>query len=318
MAHPPHGRQPRINADGSYGGLIGVNVDVTDARAAEAALRESETRFRLMADTAPSPVWMTNAEAQVEFVNAALVEFYGQPAERILGDVWKLAIHPDDQAEVQAAMASARPHRHPYGFEARFERADGAWRWMRISVKPRFGGDGTFFGYVGMSFDITEAREALDALERQERRQSFLLSLADRLRDLTSSDEVIMEVERALGVELGADRVGYGEVDQERGLVSMTRDWTAGVVSAEGEFSLEELGADLIADLAEGRLIQIADVQTDPRTRDAGAGDPERRPAGVPLCAPFDGPRMDRGRDRPASGRGAAHLDRNRADPRRG
>ena len=261
--------QPRINADGSYGGLIGVNVDVTDARAAEAALRESETRFRLMADTAPSPVWMTNAEAQVEFVNAALVEFYGQPAERILGDVWKLAIHPDDQTGVEAVMAAARADRQPYGFEARFERADGAWRWMRISVKPRFAGDGTFLGYVGMSFDITEAREALDALERQERRQSFLLSLADRLRDLTSSDEVIMEVERALGVELGADRVGYGEVDQERGLVSMTRDWTAGVVSAEGEFSLEELGADLIADLAEGRLIQIADVQTDPRTRDA-------------------------------------------------
>jgi PAS domain S-box-containing protein len=261
--------RPRLEPDGSYGGMIGVNVDVTEARAAEAALRESETRFRLMADTAPSPVWMTNADARVEFVNAALVEFYGQPAERILGDVWKAAIHPDDRASVEAAMAAARPERRPYGFEARFQRGDGAWRWMRISVNPRFAGDGAFLGYVGMSFDTTETREALDALERQERRQSFLLGLTDRLRDLTSSEDVILEVERSLGVELGADRVGYGEVDQERGLVFMTRDWTAGVVSAHGQFSLEALGADLITDLAEGRVVHISDVQQDPRTRDA-------------------------------------------------
>ncbi|MDP3801444.1 PAS domain S-box protein [Brevundimonas sp.] len=260
---------PRIEPDGRYGGMIGVNIDVTEARAAEAALRESETRFRLMADTAPSPVWMTNAEAQVEFVNAALVDFYGQPADRILGDVWKLAIHPEDVASVEAAMEAARPDRLPYGFEARFQRADGAWRWMRISVKPRFDGEGTFLGYVGMSFDVTETREALDALERQERRQTFLLSLTDRVRDLATPEEVMLEAERALGSELGADRVGYGEVDQERGMVSMSRDWTAGVVSAQGEFRLEDFGGELIPDLSEGRLIRISDVEQDPRTRDA-------------------------------------------------
>lgn len=260
---------PRINPDGRYGGMIGVNIDVTEARAAEAALRESETRFRLMADTAPSPVWMTNAEAQVEFVNAALVDFYGQPADRLLGHAWKLAIHPDDQSLVEAAMAAGRADRAPYGFEARFKRGDGAWRWMRISVKPRVDSDGRFLGYVGMSFDVTEMRDALDALEQQERRQSFLLNLSDRVRDLTTPEAVMSEVERALGSELGADRVGYGEVDEDRGLVSMRRDWTHGVPSAEGEFRLADLGADLIADLAEGRLIRIADVQGDLRTHDA-------------------------------------------------
>jgi PAS domain S-box-containing protein len=166
-------------------------------------------------------------------------------------------------------MEAARPSRLPYGFEARFHRHDDDWRWMRVAVNPRFSADKTFLGYVGMSFDITETRKAIDALEAQERRQSFLLSLTDRLRDLTTPDDIMAEVERSLGAEFGADRVGYGEVDQARGVVSMSRDWTAGVVSAQGQFSLGELGADLIKDLGEGRLISIADVREDRRTRDA-------------------------------------------------
>lgn len=130
---------------------------------------------------------------------------------------------------------------------------------------------GLFVTVVGASLrDIVRALDAsLDTLARQERRQSFLLDLSDRVRDLTTPEEVMAEVEQALGSELRADRVGYGEVDQDRGLVSMRRDWTHGVGSAEGEFRLADLGADLIADLAEGRLIRIADVQHDPRTQDA-------------------------------------------------
>ncbi len=261
--------RPLLSPTGEVTGHIAVVVDISAAKAAEAALRESESRFRLMADTAPSPVWMTNAEGEVDFVNTALVAFYGHPADSIMGSVWRQSVHDDDQAAVSAAMAASRPDRLPYGFEARFRRADGLWRWMRVGVNPRFDANGVFLGYVGMSFDISETRDAIDALEAQERRQSFLLQLNDRLRDLPTPEAIMAEVERSLGAELSVDRVGYGEVDQERGLVSMSRDWTAGVVSAEGQFSLADLGADLIADLADGRLIHIADVRQDARTRDA-------------------------------------------------
>jgi PAS domain S-box-containing protein len=249
--------------------LARLDRSVADLSEADARIGESDARFRLMADTAPSPVWMTNAKAEVEFVNAALVKYYGRPAEELLGHVWRQTIHPDDQAAVEATMEAARPQHLPYGFEARFQHADGAWRWMRISVNPRFGADGTFLGYVGMAFDVSETRGALDALAALERRQSFLLELADRLRDLASPEEIMLEAERAVGAELRADRVGYGEVDEERDVVFMSRDWTAGVISAEGEFRRKDLGADLITDLAEGRVIRIPDVQTDPRTKDA-------------------------------------------------
>lgn len=259
--------QPRFDGAGRFLGMIGVNTDVTQARAAERALRESESRFRLMADTAPSPVWLTGEEGEVEFVNEALVQFYGLPADQIQGHVWKQSIHADDVPTVAAAQAAARPTRQPYGFEARFARADGEWRWMRVAVNPRHDPDGRFLGYVGMSFDITDTRLALDALAAQGRRQSFLLALNDRIRDLTDPEEIMVAVEEALGAELGVHRVGYGEVDQERGLVVMSRDWTSGVDSAQGQVDLNAYGQALMDDLAAGRTAAIADVHHDPRTR---------------------------------------------------
>ncbi|MBF0666158.1 MAG: PAS domain S-box protein [Brevundimonas sp.] len=254
---------------GAVEGYIAVVVDISGAKAAEAALRESEARFRLMADTAPAPVWLTNAEDEVEFVNAALVDFHGGPAETSIGHIWRDAVHPDDRGMVEAAQAEGRPQHRPYGFEARFRRKDGAWRWMRIAVNPRFDADGVFKGYVGMSFDVTDTREAIEAMARQERRQSFLLGLADALRDLTSSEDIMAEVERALGSELKVQRVGYGEVDQERGQLAMSRDWTADVVSAHGQFALDAFGVGLITDLAAGHVIRIPDVRKDSRTKGA-------------------------------------------------
>ncbi|WP_262422787.1 PAS domain-containing protein [Brevundimonas denitrificans] len=95
--------------------LMAVVTDITDSKAAEAALRESESRFRLLADTAPAPVWLTNEEGEVEFVNEALVEFYGRPAEELRGHIWKDTLHPDDRGVVAETQADARSARRPTG-----------------------------------------------------------------------------------------------------------------------------------------------------------------------------------------------------------
>jgi PAS domain S-box-containing protein len=249
-------------------GFIAVAVDVSAAKAAEAALRESETRFRSIADIAPSPVWLTNADGEIDFANEALCALYGLSSQEMKGHVWRDRLHPDDLAEVAAIQSETRPRRLSYGFEARVRRHDGVWRWMRVAVRPRSDEYGVFLGYVGMAFDITDTREALNALAAQERRQTFLLALIDRLRDLSDPDEIMGVVESSLGDLLGAERVGYGEVDQAAGLVSMTRDWTAGVASARGQFSLRDLGGGLIDELAAGLTVRVEDVRTDPRTTD--------------------------------------------------
>src|SRR5690606_38872512 len=104
-----------------------------------------------------------------------LAAFYGRPAREIHGHVWKDTLHPEDAPEVAAVQAEARPIQRPYGFEARFRNGRGEWRWMRVSVKPRFDTDGRFLGYAGMSFDVTETQQALQRLARDQRREAFLL-----------------------------------------------------------------------------------------------------------------------------------------------
>ena len=260
-----------LDDSGKPDGFIAVAVDITDAKAAEVALRESEERFRLMADTAPSPVWLTNAAGEVEFVNAALVSFYGKPADSFLGLAWKASVHPDDIDGVNAIQAEARLDFSPYGFEGRFLRHDGVWRWMRVSVNPRFDGSGTFQGYVGLSFDVTETREALDALARQERRQRFLLELADGVRELEDPQGIMDHVQSVLGRMLGVSRVGYGELSEDRLTATHMPDWVEGVPSAAGTFRLSEFGGGLEPDLQLGRTVVVRDVATDGRTASSRA-----------------------------------------------
>ncbi|HEY8571542.1 sensor histidine kinase [Phenylobacterium sp.] len=141
---------------------VGVSLrDVTELRAAEARLRESEERFRAMADTAPAPVWVTTAAGPIEFVNRAFAEYVGRPREELMGDVWLDLLHPDDLAEIVRTRAQARGGHVPYTYEARFKRHDGVWRTMLISSSPRFHDlTGEFLGYVGIATDITDQRAA--------------------------------------------------------------------------------------------------------------------------------------------------------------
>ncbi|HZV85693.1 MAG TPA: PAS domain S-box protein [Brevundimonas sp.] len=252
--------------------LARLDRSVVELSAADARVKEGEQRFRLMADTAPSPVWMTNADAEVEFVNEALVRFYGKPADEILGHVWKQAIHPDDQATVQAAMESARPLRLPYGFEARFLHSDGDWRWMRISVNPRFDKSSVFLGYVGMAFDVSATRDALDALAMLERRQTFLLALSDRLRDLGTPEAVMHEASRSVAEKLGVDRVGYGEIDEELTTIRVRGAWARPPMEdLTGEWRMDDFGPELIERFRQGQPARVEDTTSDPLTAGSAA-----------------------------------------------
>jgi PAS domain S-box-containing protein len=159
-----------LGQDGQPLHVVGVLLDVTDRRVAEQARRESEARFRIMADSAPSPVWVTAIDGGIEFVNEAFAEYAGRRREDLIGDVWLQLLHPGDVAQVVSARNAARESLAPYSFEARFRHGDGRYRWMLASTKPRFNAAGVFEGYVGIAVDMTERRLAQEALQESEQR----------------------------------------------------------------------------------------------------------------------------------------------------
>ncbi len=127
---------------------------------AQARLRESEERFRNMADHAPVMMWVTEADGACTYLNRAWYEFTGQTEADALGAGWLDATHPDDRPNAERVFAQANAERRPFRLEYRLRHRDGGYRWAIDAAAPRFGLDGAFLGYVGSVIDIDERRAA--------------------------------------------------------------------------------------------------------------------------------------------------------------
>ncbi len=185
---------PTLKPDGSIHEWIGVHTDITEQRQAVEGLRESEARFRAMADAAPAPVWMTSAQGGVIFANQAFADFAGLSRDALLGEIWIGLIHEEDMQDVLARRTAARAGPTAYSFEARFRHQDGGYRWMLATARPRFGADGQFQGYIGMAMDLTtikvaEARQRLLINELNHRVKNTLSSVQSIARQTLRAEE---------------------------------------------------------------------------------------------------------------------------------
>lgn len=146
---------------------------------AEAVLRESEQRFRNMADHTPVMMWVTDARGQCTYLNRRWYDFTGQAPHEGEGLGWVQAVHPDDRPLAEAAFLSANARQEDYRVEFRLRRADGVYRWTIDAAAARFDADGRFMGYVGSVIDIDERREAEAAIRDSEQRLRLATSAAD-------------------------------------------------------------------------------------------------------------------------------------------
>ena len=172
---------PIPGADGRPERLLAVSRDITAHRSADERLRESEARFRNMADHAPVMMWVTDPSGHCTYLNRLWYEFTGQAEAEALGLGWTAATHPGDRQRAEEAFLGANAARAPFRLEYRLRRADGTYRWAIDAASPRFGEDGAYLGYVGSVIDIGDRREAEEALGLSEARFQAITNSVDQM-----------------------------------------------------------------------------------------------------------------------------------------
>jgi PAS domain S-box-containing protein len=181
---------PLLDEDGSIAGIFGVVTAVNSDARSEERIRESEERFRLIADSAPVLMWVTRLDRTRNFVNRAYVDFLGITYEQAVDFDWRNVLHPDDHDRIVSESLAGEASLKPFALEARYRRHDGEWRWIRSISQPRWGPGGEHIGFIGVAHDISESKEAEAALERRvEQRTAELRDALERLREEVAERE---------------------------------------------------------------------------------------------------------------------------------
>ncbi len=127
----------------------------------ENEIRESEERFRLMADSAPVMIWMTNSDGRLAYINEMWLKFTGKSFDFTISDNWMNDIHPDDLEAFEESYVVATSNRRGFEIKVRLKNSDGEYRYILLNASPRFFGAALFLGFIGSGIDITDLENSL-------------------------------------------------------------------------------------------------------------------------------------------------------------
>lgn len=150
--------------------IVGLLWQRARRRKTEAELRESEERFRLVANTAPVMIWMSGPNKLCTYFNQPWLEFTGRSLQQEVGNGWAEGVHNEDSRTCLDIYTTAFDQREPFQMEYRLRRHDGEYRWIFDYGVPRFNADGSFAGYIGSASDVTERKRAEEALSMVSRK----------------------------------------------------------------------------------------------------------------------------------------------------
>ncbi|HET9502747.1 MAG TPA: PAS domain S-box protein [Hymenobacter sp.] len=263
-------------------GVIQVAVDVTEQvrarqqlEASQAALRESEERFRSMADAAPTPMWAVNPVAGTRYVNRAFLEFLGLTLPEYLATNWTAYLHPDDAEAGRALMSLPIEQRAHHAQEYRVRRHDGQYRWLLTQGAPNYHASGVLHGYVGAAIDVTDLKEANERLARTNADlDNFIYTASHDLKaPITNIEGLLTMLERALPP---AARVGHTDkvltlmhhsVERFRrtlreltAVVSLQQDYAEAPALVSLPAVLDEVCLDLAPQLREARAHVVREL----------------------------------------------------------
>lgn len=140
------------------------------------ALRESEARFRTLADATPVLIWLSGTDKLYTWFNKRWLDFVGRPMERELGNGWAENVHPDDFDRCLRIYTTSFDSRQPFTMEYRLRRHDGEYRWVLDHGIPLHEPGGEFTGYIGSCIDITDRQRAEQELADAEVRVRAVLN----------------------------------------------------------------------------------------------------------------------------------------------
>ena len=216
-----------FHADGGVHFVASV-IDISEARRLERdyrakpvgeALRESEARFRTIADNAPVMIWVSGLDQACTWFNRQWLEYVGKPLDHELGNGWAASVHPDDLESCLHVYRSAFDARQRFSMEYRLRRHDGAWRWVLDIGRPTYAPDETFVGYLGSCVDVTEQKQAKLDLEHA-------LTEVDQLRNQLHIENLSLRREVK-------ERLGDGTVVGESEAVSRVLEQVAQVAPTD-------------------------------------------------------------------------------------
>ncbi len=176
---------PIRDASGRITGASTIVRDISERKAAEQALRDSEARFRNLADSVPMLIWRADRHNAATWFNRAWLEFTGRAMPQELGAGWIDDVHPEDRVRTLATCGEHTARHEPFDLELRLRRHDGEYRWLFDRGVPTFDGPGgSFSGYLGSCVDITERKLAeQQRAEADRRKDEFIATLAHELRN---------------------------------------------------------------------------------------------------------------------------------------
>jgi PAS domain S-box-containing protein len=243
-----------VEEGGQYDGTYTMITDITELKQVERALRESEGRYRELANAMPLIVWTARPDGATDYFNDRWYEFTG--FDRTLeGDAsWGPILHPDDVARTLATWYASVQSGEMYEIEYRFyDRRTGGYRWHLSRALPSRDEDGTIVKWYGSTTDIHERKTHEQILD-------FLVRLGEVVGHIGDPDIAIGIASRMLGEEMKVDRVTYADVMEDENRFSIPNDYGRDLPSMAGDYRISDFGEERLQRLRAGETVAIDDL----------------------------------------------------------
>lgn len=178
---------PVLNENDEVIAIAGTTRDITDIKQSEEKLSQSETRFRLLAESVPQMIWMTDEKGQREYISKQWTRYSGLDPEKDR-NFWQLMVHPEDYQNIMTTWGSSLQTGEPYSFEARLKNKHGDYRWHMGEGTPLKNNEGKILKWIGALTDIHEQKT------REQKKDEFISIASHEMRTPLTSAKGYLEL----------------------------------------------------------------------------------------------------------------------------